>query len=276
MALKITRIKLRIAKILYYCTKVFYKSNKQNVRRRGINFELYLNEGIDLHIFLLGGFQTHVYKNKLITINPTDIIFDVGANIGVMSLFFAKQAYNGFVYSFEPTYYAVEKFNRNMQLNPDLSNHIKMDQCFVSYESMETSNLVAYSSWPVNDTENEKHSIHCGVAKDTTDIPSISLDDYVALEKINKLDLIKIDTDGHEFKVLQGAQTILKTLRPKIILEIGIYIMQEHNLSFADYHRIFQTCKYKLYTVKGKQITPQNYTKHIPKYGTIDMIAIPL
>ena len=275
MDLKITKIKLQIAKILYFFVKLFYKSDKQVANRGGINFELYLNEGIDLHVFIFGGFQKYVYQNKLVKIAPDDTVFDVGANIGIMSLFFAKQASAGCVHAFEPTYYAIEKFRKNMQLNPELSELIVLNQCFVSSQNMENTDLVAYSSWPIGGME-KKHSIHCGVAKNTEKVSSITLDDYVVEKNIQKLNLIKIDTDGYELNVLKGAQIILKSLRPTIIFEIGIYIMQEHNVAFSDYYSLFHNNKYALYTAKGKIITDQNFQKHIPRYGTIDVIAIPL
>jgi len=275
MALKITKIKMQLAKILYYVLRTFYKSNKQIVCRHGINFELYLNEGIDLHTFVFGGFQKHVYHNRLIKIAHDDVIFDVGGNVGIMSLFFAKQASQGHVHSFEPTYYAKEKFKRNLSLNPELSKRITLNQSFVSSESSLKSDLTAYSSWPVVHSGETTHSIHCGVAKNTENVPCITLDDYVAREGICKINIIKIDTDGHELNVLKGAEQILKIFRPKIIFEIGIYIMEEHNILFKDYDELFQKFHYKLYTAHGKMINEKNYHIYIPKFGTIDVLALP-
>ena len=273
--MKITKIKILLAKVLYYAVKLFYKSNKQIARRHGINFELYLNEGIDLSTFVFGGFQKYVYNNRLINISTDDVIFDVGGNVGIMSLFFAKQASKGQIHSFEPTYYAIEKFRRNLQLNPELSQNIILNQCFVSSESSAKSDLVAYSSWPVVHTEEETHSIHCGVVKDTENVPCVSIDDYAVREGIDKINVIKIDTDGNELNVLKGAQWVLKTFHPKIIFEIGIYIMEERNISFNDYDIFFKNNCYKLYTTKGKNITGKNYHTYIPKFGTIDLLALP-
>jgi len=275
MALKITKIKIQLAKILYHLLKLFYRSDKQLVCRHGINFELYLNEGIDLHTFVFGGFQKHVYHNKFIKIASDDVIFDVGGNVGIMSLFFAKQASKGHVYSFEPTYYAIEKFKRNLQLNPELTGRITLHQNFVSSESSLKTDLVAYSSWPVAHTVETTHSIHCGVAKNTENVTCISLDDYVKSKSISKINVIKIDTDGHELSVLKGAQQIMKKFRPKIIFEIGIYIMEEYNISFKDYDELFQKYHYVLYTVNGKRMNEKNYHIHIPKFGTIDVVALP-
>ena len=275
MALKITKIKIQLAKVLYFVVRLFYKSDKQIVRRQGINFELYLNEGIYLSMFVLGGFQKHVYHHQLIKIAPDDVIFDVGGNVGIMSLFFAQQASEGQVHSFEPTWYAIEKFRNNLDLNPDLFQRITLNHCFVSSESSPTSNLVAYSSWPVVHTGEATHPIHRGVAKDAQNISCISLDDYVTRRNMNKIDVIKIDTDGHELHVLRGAEEILKKFRPKIIFEIGIYIMEERDISFKDYAVFFQNHCYTLFTTKGKSINENNYCHYIPKFGTIDVLALP-
>ena len=274
--MKITKVKIQIAKVLYFVVRLFYRSDQQIVCRHGINFELYLNEGIDLSVFVFGGFQKHVYQNRFIKIAPDDVIFDVGGNVGVMSLFFAKQAVNGQIHSFEPTHYAIEKFKRNMQLNPDLSQRITLNQCFVSSDSSPESGLVAYSSWPLAPVNETKHPIHCGVAKDTGNVPCISLDDYVAREGIDKIDVIKIDTDGYELNVLKGAQQILKKFRPKIIFETGVYIMNEHNITFEDYDDFFQDHCYALYTTKGKTIHGNSYRRYVPEYGTIDLLALPI
>jgi len=273
--MKITKIKIQLAKVLYFAVRLFFRSDKQTVRRHGINLELYLNEGIDLSVFIFGGFQKHVYHNRFLKIASDDVIFDVGGNVGIMSLFFAKQAVNGQIHSFEPTNYAIKKFKRNLQLNPGLSQRIALNQCFVSSESSTESNLVAYSSWPVVPVKETKHPVHCGVAKDTSNVPCISLDDYVTREGIEKIDVIKIDTDGYELDVLKGAQQILKKFQPKIIFEIGIYIMDEHHITFDDYDDFFQNHCYMLYTTKGKNIHGNNYRRYIPEYGTIDLLALP-
>jgi len=273
--MKITKLKIQLARVLYFLVRLFYKSDKQIARRHGINFELYLNEGIDLSAFVFGGFQKHVYHNRFIKIGADDVVFDVGGNVGIMSLFFAKQAVNGQIHSFEPTNYAIEKFKRNMQLNPGLSQRITLNQCFVSSESSPESDLVAYSSWPVVHTKEKNHSIHCGVVKDTRNVPCVSLDDYATLNGINKIDVIKIDTDGHELNVLKGAQQILKKFHPKIIFEIGIYIMDEHHISFKDYDDFFQNHCYTLCTTRGKNINSKNFRRYIPEYGTIDLLALP-
>ena len=272
--LKITRIKLLIAKILYLFVKGFFWKNILIINRNGINFQIDLNEGIDLHLFLFGSFQKHIYDNKQIKISEDSIIFDVGANAGVISLFFAQKIKTGFVYAFEPTDYATKKFKKNLELNPELKDKIILNQCFVSSACENKPDIKAFSSWPIISKE-KKHNIHQGVLKSTNNISSITIDKFCEINNINKLDLIKIDTDGHEFKVFKGAEKTILQLRPQIIFELGIYVMSEHGISFKDYINYFEKLSYKMITEKDQEINDTNYLDFIPKYGTIDIIAIP-
>lgn len=269
----ITRGKIAIARWLSFLVRLFVK-DKQNVTRNDVRFELDLKEGIDFHVFLFGNFQQHVIRNKLIKIPDDGVIFDVGANVGVMSLFFAKEAKAGQIHAFEPTKFALTKFQRNLDLNKNLSERIVVNNCFVSNKSSENPQLTAYSSWPLVGKE-EKHPVHLGVAKKSEGVPAITLDEYANLKNITEIFLVKIDTDGYEFEVLNGMKKILEEIRPNIIFEIGQYVMREKNISFSDYEKLFKSYKYSLHTTNGDRINLDNFAKFIPKLGTIDILAIP-
>ncbi|MGQ3014725.1 MAG: FkbM family methyltransferase [Flavobacteriales bacterium] len=272
--LKITRIKIFIARILYIFTRLFIWNPVQVVKRGGITFELDIREGIDLHLFWFGNFQKHVYNNDIIKIPADAVIFDVGGNAGVMALMFAQRAPQGQVHSFEPTDYALRKFERNMELNPAEAARITVNQAFISSEARESVNVEVFSSWPVTGGS-DKHSIHQGVKKTGNNIPSVRLDDYCAERNISRIDLIKIDTDGHEYEVLKGCRNLIAGFKPQIVFEIGEYVMEEKGIGYSDYHNYFQALGYAVFMPEGQPVTPENYTDHIPRYGTVDLVAIP-
>ncbi len=270
-----TALKIKLAKFLLFLVKIFYKNNIRIIKRNGINFEIDLEEGIDLHLFLFGGFQNHVYSNEVVKIKDDAVIFDVGGNIGLMSLFFAKQVKNGFVYAFEPTYYALKKFNRNLELNKKLAERIELAQYFIYSENSKNPDIKAFSSWKLTGNDDNKHKVHKGVVKSTKDVEAITIDYFVEAKGLKKLDLIKVDTDGYELQVLRGATKTMLNLKPQIIFEIGLYIMAEKNISYSDYVKLFSHVGYKIVNVKNKEITLENYKKYIPKNGTVDLIAVP-
>lgn len=273
----ITKILIGCAKILYFFVTLFYGKKTRIIVRNKITYEVDLSEGINLSLFVFGSFQKHVVKSKLLSIPKDGVIIDVGANFGLMTLPFAQLAPQGKVYSFEPTHYALEKLKRNISLNPELASRITVINSFVSATSGENANIKAFSSWKVNNEKAEvMHPTHLGAAKPTDGVGSITLNDFCRKENISRLDFIKIDTDGHEYEVLKGAEEVIAKYRPDIIFELGLYVMTERGIDFSFYGNYFKKLNYRLYDEASKSlITLENYKKYIPARATIDVIAKP-
>ncbi len=273
----ITKIYIYIAKVLYFFVTIVYGKKPRIITRSGITYEVDLSEGTDLSLFLFGSFQKHVTKSELLSIPKDATIVDVGANFGLMSLPFAQLAPEGKVYSFEPTHYALAKIKRNLSLNPELAKHIEVINSFVSAKTTENAGIKAFSSWKVNNEKAEvMHPTHLGAAKSADGVGSITLSDFCKKENLARLDFIKIDTDGHEYEVLQGAGEAIAKYRPQIIFEIGLYVMTEKGIDFSFYSDYFGKLNYLMYDSASKAlITMENHKKYIPAKGTIDIIAKP-
>jgi FkbM family methyltransferase len=276
--LPLTRIKIGIAKVLYVFVSTFYGKKPRTITQDGIKYEVDITEGIDLSLFLFGNFQKHVTHNKLVNLPKDATIIDIGANFGVMSLQFAKASPEGKVYSFEPTHYALGKLKRNLELNPELAKHIEVINSFLSAKSSANAEIKAYSSWKVNDEKSDDmHPEHKGAAKSTEGVGSMTLDDFCKSKQLARLDFIKIDTDGHEYEILQGAKETIAKYTPQLIFEIGLYVMTEKSIDFSFYSNYFKELGYKMYdSTTTDIITFENHKKYIPKKGTIDIIAKPL
>lgn len=76
------------------------------------------------------------------------------------------------------------------------------------------------------------------------------LDDI--LSRANKIDLIKIDVEGAEYDVLQGATTILKEDKPILIFEFGLGASNHYGVDANKmYDLLVKQHQYKIYTLKG-------------------------
>lgn len=270
-----TRIKLKIAGFLYRLLRSLGVPQHQVIQRNDLSFHVDLSEGIDLSLFLFGSFQSHIGFSKHIHLPPNGIILDVGANIGAQTLPFAKVVPQGWVYAVEPTDYALQKLRKNIELNPTLAPHITIIPAFVSSQSAASSQLVAFASWKIDGSRAQTHPLHGGQTK-ASSAPQITLDQLVETQRIPKVHLIKIDTDGHELEVLQGARKTLDRDRPYIIFELSRYLFQERNLTFQDYEAILQPLNYDLRDSETlKKLHSGNLKRLIPQGGSIDVIAIP-
>jgi hypothetical protein len=89
-----------------------------------------------------------------------------------------------------------------------------------------------------------------------------TIDDYCKKKKIKKINLLKIDTQGFEDKVLEGAKQMLASNRIEIIeLELILGFAYERTLSFFDIEKHLNKYKYKLISIKnfGNIISFSNY-----------------
>ena len=141
-------------------------------------------------------------------IRSGDLIFDIGANIGYLSLLFHSLLKNtGTIIALEPSTRCFHQLQRNtaftnkiQALNMAISNKTGKHQ-FSETHCLERSSLEAVNS----------------CAK-TIDVETIQLDDLCL--KYGIPDFIKIDVEGHEFAVFQGAEKMLSSkLRPLIYFE---------------------------------------------------------
>jgi len=274
--LPMTRIKLLIARLLYRWLRLMKVSEKKRIQRSGIHYEVDLTEGIDLSLFLFGGFQRHIISDKYFSLPKAAIIFDIGANIGTMAMNFARLIPKSYVYAFEPTHYAFEKLNRNLSLNPELAERIQTVQLFVSDRTGPSRDIRAYSSWKIDGSARRHHPLHGGMIQDTDGVSAVSLDDFCIENRISRVDMIKIDTDGYELRVLHGARRTLGNYSPYLIFEIGLYTLNEHDVGFDQYYNYLKTFDYRLINSKnGHVVTLDNYWRQIPLKSTTDIIAIP-
>lgn len=276
---KSTQFKLKVANFLYRVLKIGGLKDRVNVRRQGVTYDLDLREGIDLSVYLFGGFQKHVYNNKFTKLPDDAVIFDVGANIGSICLPMAYSLPRSTVYAFEPTDFAFAKLEQNLKLNPDLQKRVTAIQTFVSDENNTDSKLTAFASWRIdgNDSVADKiHSVHGGTQKNATQ-KQITLDSFVRENNISRLDYIKIDTDGHELFVLRGAREVLKRFRPLIVFEVMNYELSAQGISFADLENFLVPLNYKMIVSDSeKPITKENAEDIVPKRGGVDVVAFPM
>ena len=77
---------------------------------------------------------------------------------------------------------------------------------------------------------------------------------YAGFKEDFDIDTIKIDVEGYEYKVLSGAQDILKKYRPLMFLEIHGHLLKLYNAGIMDIYTILKECKYEIYDIHMNKI----------------------
>lgn len=145
------------------------------------------------------------------------VFFDIGANIGIYSLFYA-QAKEGNVYSFEPSVFNLRQLAKNISINK-LSERITI----VSNPLSESTGVAKF----INGSADEGGALsafgveygHDGepiISDITYSVLGFSLDDLFEKNVLTETpSLIKIDVDGIEHLILKGASKTLKSEKLK-------------------------------------------------------------
>ena len=236
--------------------KIFKISNKFHINRNGINWFVDINEGIDFKIFLTGKFEIEIDNFLKKNISENDIILDIGANIGALTLPMAKYVGdNGFVHAFEPTKYAYEKLKKNVQLNNTLSRKIKLNQILLTDKKNKKIVSALYSSWPL-DLRQQEHKKHGGNLRSTEGCKSVTLDQYIFDKKIINVKFVKIDVDGFEIEVLKGGKQFFKKQKPIILIELAPYTFKERGKRFSTLIHILKDMGYELFEIKNNKKLP--------------------
>lgn len=205
-------------------------------RRQGLFWKLDLDEGIDLSIYLLGSYEPRTLRAYRRILQPGAVVADIGANIGAHTLHFANLVGDqGRVFAFEPTDYASAKLRANLALNPTLVPRVAVEQLFLVADASGVMPASVPSSWPVSGPEpDDLHSGHLGKYQALADARATTADDYFRGQGLSRLDLVKLDVDGHELAVLKGFQQTLRRFRPPILIELAPYVYDGTNASEFD------------------------------------------
>jgi len=247
-----TKNKIKLASIISKILIFFLGKEKIIVKRNSIFWNLDLNEGIDLKIFLLSNSERKILNlKKIISSNEYVNFIDCGANIGSTALTLAKFYNKAKIFAIEPTFYAFNKLKKNIKLNPILKKRINIFNYFISNKKKKIENV--YSSWNFYN-EKSKHKIHLGTLKKINKKKIISLDALIKKIK-KKIDFIKIDTDGHEYEILKSGINSIKKYKPIIHIEFAPYLHKEFKYSSDKLiYFITKRLKYEFYNEDLKKI----------------------
>lgn len=150
-------------------------------------------------------------------------LIDVGANIGYYSLIAARLNPQVQCYAFEPMPGALVYLKKNIELN-GLGDKIEPLGMAVAETEGEVELFVTRNPKALHLEHHLGGSSSTARAKDehsqSVTVPMQSLDSFVADREITRVDIMKLDTEATEDKVLAGARNVVERDRPFIQCEV--------------------------------------------------------
>ena len=178
--------------------------------------------------FLQGAHKEDVTKSCIKPLlNPGSVFVDVGANVGYFTLL--ASTLGARVVAYEPTPSVFARLKENVALNgfedAQLVNAAVMDK-------------PGTLSLHISGDDPEANSLFGDDAQDNTPcvrVPAITLDDDLAARGIQHVDLLKIDAEGAEPFVLDGATRLLGSPNPPVIIvEVNAFTLKCAGLQPSD------------------------------------------
>jgi FkbM family methyltransferase len=234
-------------------TKLFYpyaatKINEKDIIKVANRFRMALDtsEYIQSHLYLFNSFEPSTIKCIGKLVKPDDIIIDIGANIGYLSLNFAAHLdSSGIVYSFEPERKNYNSLIENISLNKGLnikpikkalSNFDGKIKLYISKDNNQGSHSTIYNDQILSENYEE--------------IEALKLDDFIKNERLLKIDFVKIDVEGAEVEVLEGMSSTMQNFKPIILIEMNNTIQNLRGVSTREIkEKLFNEFGYASYNI---------------------------
>jgi len=152
-------------------------------------------------------------------VRPGHVVWDIGANVGLFAIAAAQRVgQGGRVFAFEPDAWLVQLLRRTAAIQPAtaaavavlpvaVANSVDIREFFIAMRSRARNFLAGYGS------------SQTGGARESQLVIAVTMDWLGA--RLPKPDVVKIDVEGAEWEVLEGARELIARCRPLIICEVG-------------------------------------------------------
>jgi len=209
-------------------------------------------------------------KNKLAS-QKEFVLFDGGANIGdytkCLIEIFADADYC--IYAFEPSETTFRQLKENLTAYSNIYFANKalgeLDGFMTLYKDEEASGHASVY---------QRRLEHVNIAMDKHEkIGVVTIDNFCEVNKIQRIDFLKLDIEGHEFKALKGAEKMLSSKKIRFIqFEFGgcnidsKIFLQDFFYLLGDNYELYRIVKDGIYPL-GK------YTERLELFSTVNYLA---
>lgn len=157
--------------------------------------------------------EQYSYARGAASVRPErgDVVLDIGACWGDTALYFAQLVGpEGKVYTFEFDPESLEVLRANLELNPGLAARIEVVEEALWSRTGETLAFAQAGRMTALVREPDGGTL--------PRVPTSTLDDFVARAGINRPAFVKMDVEGAESAVLEGARETLERFRPELAI----------------------------------------------------------
>jgi FkbM family methyltransferase len=241
------RVQLKgVPKILWYIRKFFMKKNSiYNVYK---NIQLKIDNETKFHwlnIFHYDGYETILLLEKYL--NPGDTYIDIGANYGYMSINADRLVGSGgLVIAIEPEPRVRDLLKFNTKLN---KSRIMIVDKAIS-DCVGEANFNVATEIGLSRLDNAKNNTFGMDLNNKVTVQKTTLD-MIASDFVHdrNIKFVKVDVEGHELNILNGALNLIAKNKTIFMLEINHGALSQSDLGFKDIFEFFVERSYKVFWI---------------------------
>lgn len=221
--------------------------------QHGLELNLWLGNDVSKQLFIAGCYEPNETAFVNSFLKPGMAFLDAGANEGLYTLLASRLVGpSGQVWAFEPSEREFMRLQQNLSLNQisnvrplrvalaDVNGEIELT---VAEDAHAGQNTLGSFSYPIQSLRKEKVSVR-------------RLDDLFSEERINRLDMMKLDVEGAEAHLIAGAHKLLRKLRPVVLFEASETALQNMGSSSTQLLELFRTFGYYVYSFSSETGLP--------------------
>jgi FkbM family methyltransferase len=215
--------------------------------------------------YWLGSHEPVIQAALVRLVGRGDVVYDVGAHAGFFAVLAQRATGDaGRIVAFEANPDVAERLRRNLELNGGASARV------VGRPVAAESGPVVFVAGPTPQADSLRPPVVVGGSPRR---PSLELD-AVTLDEIldggeRSPDVIKIDVEGAELAVLQGARKAIASARPQIVCELHAWAAPAETLAYAAELGLTAT------DLDRRPVTAAEIEKGIPPGGSVQVLLLP-
>lgn len=211
-------------------------------RRGGLTWSLDPSDYTCQDLFWFGEKDPAELRQVLQRMPSGGVFFDVGANFGYYSVRVAARYAHAKVFAFEPNPPIFERLRRNVQLN-SLSNVEAVPMGLSDHDGQAALQTRSDSSGWSRVVEG-------------AGIQLTTLDSFKTRSQLTRLDLIKVDVEGHELAFLRGAERTIREFGPAILMEFNPPALAQASVSVDQLAGALRDLRYDILEVDQHGLRP--------------------
>jgi len=209
------------------------------------NSKLILNIGdfIQFWIFMDGAYEIETLDFVASIIDGKEL-FDVGANIGSYTLSLHNKA--KYIYAFEASKINIGYLNDNIKGN-------KIENVMTVHKAVSDEDNKKVKLYLSPDAGGN-NSIYERFDGEFETIETVTLDSFCANNEIPLVGVIKIDVEGAELDVIRGANKVLDTFKPVLIIEFNKLAAGKAGYDLERLYDHLENMKFNAYTLQNYKL----------------------